>query len=333
MSLAFSISCLLAASALAQVFVAPEEGIRTYVGADTWHVGLGAVSRRACERLRDSPQILVVFTGFSAHQAPFYEPVRNDVRGLGLGQGGLTEEFFDEGERFGCPGLEGVVLMGQVQAATVTLLAQEVAHRYGAYVSFLVTDGVAPSLALLSTDGAHWSPLLETGGSPLGGNRWVAADGLWVSGDPTESYAPIDLYLMGLMGPEEVGPLALLVPDDPQAASLLPLVPQADLEVAGHWLQLGVEEIVAANGPRHPVFDGSARTTTMAWAYVGEENAGAMAPVEAFWLDWVAHYGQVTAGRGEVESVAVQASSGAVLEASQGCSRSTLRGPFLLRRR
>ena len=56
---------------------------------------------------------------------------------------------------------------------TLSLIAQEVGHRWSAFVWFRDRDrGGVPSSALLGRDRSHWNFFLETGGSPLEGNEW-----------------------------------------------------------------------------------------------------------------------------------------------------------------
>jgi hypothetical protein len=73
-------------------------------------------------------------------------------------------------------------------------------------------------------------------------------------------YSPLDLYLMGLVPPEAVGPIRLLVGDNSDllgcnGTSLTAASPPqtcGEQPLKGSWLELGIEDVIAAEGPRIP---------------------------------------------------------------------------------
>jgi len=135
----------------------------------------------------------------------------------------------------------------------LSLIAQEVGHRWGASVRFWDPVGRL-SGDLLGRDGSHWSFFLDTGASALEGNRWEAIGRHHWSLTPTDGYSPLDQYLMGLRSPEEVPPLRLLRgARDPDGRSWS----ARDRPTTGVRLAASVEEIplaaiAAAEGPRDP---------------------------------------------------------------------------------
>lgn len=135
----------------------------------------------------------------------------------------------------------------------LSLIAQEVGHRWGASVRFRDPAGHL-SRNLLGRDESHWSFFLDSGASALEGNRWEAIGRYHWSLTPTDGYCPLDQYLMGLRLPEEVPPLRLLRrARDPDGRSWS----ASDRPRTGVRLAASVEEvplvaIVAAEGPRDP---------------------------------------------------------------------------------
>ncbi len=135
----------------------------------------------------------------------------------------------------------------------LSLIAQEVGHRWGASVRF--RDPVGRLNAdLLGRDGSHWSFFLDSGASALEGNWWETFGAYHWSLRPTDGYSPLDQYLMGLRLPEEVPPLRMLRrARDPQGLSWT----ASDRPTTGVRLEAEVEEIplaaiVAAEGRREP---------------------------------------------------------------------------------
>ena len=137
--------------------------------------------------------------------------------------------------------------------SVLSLIAQEVGHRWGASVRFQDRAGRL-SGDLLGRDRGHWSFFLDTGASALEGNRWEAIGRYHWSLTPTDGYSPLDQYLMGLRLPEEVQPLRVLRgARDPDGRSWS----ASDRPTTGIRLGASVEEIplaaiVEAEGLRDP---------------------------------------------------------------------------------
>lgn len=95
------------------------------------------------------------------------------------------------------------------------VFAHELGHHWLAY-PHLALPGVEPD-ALLGRQRFHWSYFLSTTNSPMEGNHWVDhGDGTFTTDiDAPRVYSPLDLYMMGWLGPDEVPDTFLVVPDDP----------------------------------------------------------------------------------------------------------------------
>ncbi len=232
---------------------------------------------------------LVLFFAFHPTSAgrAYYTPVFNDLRGINFaqdfGDGGRVDEQLNLRALFGASRtLRGVVVMGDLhRCAFFTglgvfpdcadrppfpaspesvhgILAQETGHAFGAFVRF-TNDGIR-SEALLGRDRAHWSYLVDSGGSPLEGNRWVQEGETFRLGEETPiRFSPLDQYLMGVRAADEVPPFLLIRSPDPSVEPALP--PRSGpSELKGAARTVRIDEIVAAEGPRVPGAESAPRT-------------------------------------------------------------------------
>lgn len=233
------------------------------------------------------PQIAVVF---SLEVPPcadlFYAPVSNDVRGIGY-QHLYPEELFDES-----PGaaLEGVAFLNDVPYWEVypdelrRAFLHEIGHRWGVRVH---VQGEDPT-ALLGRDREHWSYFLDTssprGVSPLEGNVWheellsERREFVTATNGTASGYSDLDLYLMGLKGPEEVRPFRVLVPEEGQeftdcrGARLDESSPPercGELRLRAREREYSLAEVLAVEGPRDPAARDPAAATEPVVVSVG----------------------------------------------------------------
>src|SRR5690606_33315670 len=95
-------------------------------------------------------------------------------------------------------------------------------------------------------------------------------------------YTPLDLYLMGALGPEEVPPFRLLDPD-PEAEELLDCdgrrlsrasAPQRcePLAVPGSFRTLTIDDVIEAEGPREPTAEDAPRSFRVAFLLFDDER-------------------------------------------------------------
>jgi hypothetical protein len=73
---------------------------------------------------------------------------------------------------------------------------------------------------MLGRSEAHWNFYMHTDGSPVEGHRWLDKGGGDFEAVKLDKYqfSDLDLYLMGLMAPEEVQPWFVIT--DPTTASI-----------------------------------------------------------------------------------------------------------------
>jgi len=136
-------------------------------------------------------------------------------------------------------------------------LGHEMGHRWGASASAKINGETVPLGPVHWTRGLH-SPVAfpyqrPTEASAMGGSVWQNNfDGTFTQLDddyyvPATGYSYLDLYLMGLVSPTEV----------PDFFLLKDLVP-AGKDRAGHPMfkadrvKVGIEDVIAAEGPRQP---------------------------------------------------------------------------------
>lgn len=242
----------------------------------------GHISRPVLKDLAESvsrsldvdPALAVVLTSAPGScSSIYYAALANDVRGIGYAHTDAREIFDDTPDS----ALEGVAFLNdwpywrdrpdELRAA----FDHEVGHRWGARVHAQLADEAA--FALLGREDQHWSYLLETSGSPLEGNVWVStADGFETQTPPYPTrFSPLDLYLMGAIAPSEVPPFRLLTgatfaTDDCRGQPISPASPpQSCGSARAHAgaIQVSIDDILAAEGPREPSASGSVQTVSV----------------------------------------------------------------------
>jgi hypothetical protein len=280
----------------------------------------------------DDYMAVVTWTDFHASSArgvPFSAPLSNDVAGIGaewyfrqpVGVGNRAAQAGSEGA------LEAAIFMmgadywdafdwldvfwdGKVQ----DVLAQEFGHRW---LSYMRLPGADDRDGLLDDWGAHWDFHVSLDApTPMG--YWIDpvedhGDGtftahLWT--DPTE-YASLDLYAMGLVGPEEVAD-GFWVANAPSIPS--DFVARRRWTFSGERRDFGIDDVIAANGPRVPAApDAPKRFRTAFVLFV--EPGRAPRPETLEWLDgvrrdWESFFDVATGGRGSVDTALFDSTRG-----------------------
>ena len=227
---------------------------------------------------KDEYDFLVVFTNFDfampddGKARGFFEGVKNDTQGIG-------SNLFDNTSFYGSSGrLQGTIDMGNLAKLvsdpmdpkfneTLYILSHEMMHRWGSYAKFKDAEG-SDSTALLGKDQAHWSFLLDSGGSVLYGNRWQNnGNGTFTSLAPKNElkfYSPLDLYLMGMIDKSKVPPMLLI--DSPGTDPKR--LPEAGVTIAGTARTVTIDDIIAAMGPRDPDASTSQKSFKTAFIYI-----------------------------------------------------------------
>lgn len=237
--------------------------------------------------------------------------LRQNVRGIG-------EDPFDI--RYLIPGthrLTSLVEMGDLArfpddpdelffyetSSTMAIVGHEFAHIWLAKARYRDADGNVSSEHLA---GPHWSFQMDSEGSLMHGNDWVDnGDGTFTSTDGAhQRYSLLDRYLMGL-APAATVPDFYYIADssDSRRYSL----PVAGVTVTGRRVDVSVEDVVAAEGPRRPAYPGAPTSFRTAFLLVGVVGQGvspeAIAKVDRYRRRWPSYFQEVTDFRGEVKTV------------------------------
>jgi Tol biopolymer transport system component/flagellar hook assembly protein FlgD/fibronectin type 3 domain-containing protein len=261
---------------------------------------------------RDDYDFLVVFSNFDfampEEGAAFYLGVKNDVQGIGL-------ESFDHSPEFGSAGrLQGTIDMGNLAKNvsdpldprfehTLSLINHELLHRWGAYLKFRDASGTVSS-ALLGREGIHWSYLLDTQGSLHYGSRWRDnGNGTFTAQETRTYYSPLDLYVMGMIGKEQVPPLLLIENPALDPAKL----PEIGATISGTARTVTIDEIIAATGERLPRPDQAQKQFKIAFIYAtapGTFSDRDLPALENIRNGFLTRYSILTDGQGLVQVAA-----------------------------
>ena len=169
------------------------------------------VARKFYQSHPDNYDQLVIWTDATVVDDAFaYEvTVANEVRGIGLSQ-------FDASRDFGSAGrLRSYAVMDWIgkypedplqtflgENNTVSVLGQEVGHRWLAFLEFRNHTG-ARSEALLGRDQAHWSFFFDSDASVMEGNDIEdLGGGSFRTTAAVQRYSRLDQYAMGLVSAE-----------------------------------------------------------------------------------------------------------------------------------
>ena len=229
--------------------------------------------------------------------------VANEVRGIGM-------DIFDLSRSLGSAGrLRSLVVMDWLgkypddanqkflgENNTLSVIGQEVGHRWLAYVPFRDRTG-ARSNALLGRDDAHWSYFFDSDASVMEGNDIEdLGGGQFRTVDAVKRYSRLDQYIMGAIPPSQV-PTFFYV-ESPNSTKLASSAPQIGVSFTGTRRDVLVDDVIAVNGPRTPSAAESAKVFRQAFIYiVGAGRTldnGQVSKLDRFRTQWEAFFAQAT---------------------------------------
>jgi hypothetical protein len=111
---------------------------------------------------------------------------------------------------------------------------------------------------------AHWSYFFNSGGSPMEGNAWLeSTPGTFTTQRPSFRFSDLDLYLMGLIPPDQVRP-SFLIAEPTMVPSRItrdspPEYYNRQVTLRGRRVTITIDDIVRANGPRNPAWPTASR--------------------------------------------------------------------------
>ena len=244
---------------------------------------LNEIAATVYDVLPDEYQFITVFINWTVQTVfAYYMPLANDVMGIGSKNTPPYEDLFDNTEG----PLDGFIFMnnwrlytGQDNNMGRVVWLHEIGHRWGSFVYFDLGDG--PRNHLLGRDMAHWSYFMDSNNSAMEGNDWnVNSDGSFstFTNARRTTYSNLDLYLMGVGGSETVPPFFYI--NNPETHGMRdahgePLNRASPQEldgvirtIHGERVDVTIDDILAAEGPRNPGVSESQREFRMATAYV-----------------------------------------------------------------
>lgn len=246
--------------------------------------------REVYRALPDEFVFVYVFTAFETNVgAFFYAPEANDIWGIN------AQGQFDSN---GSSPREGFIFMNYwrsfeqlfgpgagARAQALSVFNQEAGHRWGSFVRAGSNGSGAGTDVLLGRDDSHWSYFMHTGGSPMEGNSWRDnGNGTFTTQTGFENwrYSDLDLYLMGLMPPEEVEPWFVI--DAPVVGNQRDLFNQAltkastpqivqNKTISGTRVDMGIGDVMAINGTRRPVYGEAPDTFRVVFVMLASANS------------------------------------------------------------
>jgi len=284
--------------------------------ADTAELDIVEVARKFYRSHADNFDQLVIWTDARLTEGSFaFETtVANEIRGIGL-------SIFDESQEFGSAGrLRSFTMMDFIgkypddpqqtflgENNTVSVLGQEVGHRWLAFLEFRNHTGQR-SEALLGRDSAHWSFFLDSDASVMEGNDIEdLGGGSFRTVGAVRRYSLLDQYAMGLV-PDSQVPMFFYVENPVNVAGGRDAssAPQIGVTFNGTRRDVLIQDVVAINGPRIPSAADSARVHRQAFLFV--PSAGRVATeaqvgkVNRIRLAWESFFRQATDGRMQADT-------------------------------
>ena len=234
-----------------------------------------AVSKAFYATHPDEYDQLVIWTDarLIADSFAFEQTVANEVDGIGI-------PIFDAARDFGSAGrLRSMAVMDFLgkypddpqqkflgENNTVSVLGQEVGHRWLAFMEFRDHTG-ARSNAILGRDDAHWSFFFDSEASVMEGNDIEdLGGGAFRTVGAVRRYNLLDQYAMGLVPPNEV-PAFFYVqsPTNMSSARTRESAPQIGITFNGTRRDVLIQDIIAIHGERRPSAAESSRVHRQAF--------------------------------------------------------------------
>ncbi len=260
---------------------------------------------------------LVIWTDtsvVSGNSFAFESTIANEVQGIGL-------EIFDTSREFGSAGrLRSFTMMDRLskypddpttrflgENNTLSVLGQEVGHRWLAYLNFRDHLGQR-SEELLGRDQAHWSFFMDSDASVMEGNDIEAlGGGSFRTVAAVRRFSRLDQYAMGLLASSDVppffyveSPINLSQSKDKESA------PQVGVTFNGTRRDVLIDDVIAIHGQRVPASGESSRVHRQAFIYIvgngRTADAGQVAKLDRIRRQWEEFFGQATEGRMRAET-------------------------------
>ena len=260
----------------------------------------------------DSYDQLVIWTDttvVSGDAFAFESTVANEIQGIGVDLFDLSREFGSAGrlgsftmmDRLGkYPDDPTTRFLGENN--TLSVLGQEVGHRWLAYFNFIDHTG-QQSEELLGRDLAHWSFFMDSDASVMEGNDIEdLGGGSFRTAGAVRRYSRLDQYAMGLLPPAEVPPFFYVQsPVNMSSQKAKDSAPQTGVTFNGTRRDVLIGDVISVHGGRVPAAAQSPRVHRQAFLYVvgagRSVDSGQVAKVDRIRQQWEAFFLQATDGR------------------------------------
>jgi hypothetical protein len=277
-----------------------------FAGSNT--IDTVAVAKKFYSTHADRYDQILIWTDQPLIQGAFaYEiTVANDIRGIG-------QDVYSQAGEFGSGGqLRSVVVMDWLgkypdnpntkflgENNTLSVMGQEVGHRWLAYMDFRDHTG-AVSDALLGRDLAHWSFFFNSEASVMEGNEISdLGGGQFKTTDAVKRDSKLDQYAMGLI-PAPAVPTMFYV-ESPDSSHTREDAPQIGVTFSGTRRDFLIDDVIAVNGARSPSSADSPKTHRQAFIYVVSSgrspDSGQVGKLDAIRKQWEGFFLQATDGR------------------------------------
>jgi len=226
---------------------------------------------------------------------------------------GIGQDLFDLSHSLGSGGrLRSLVVMDALlkypedpttkflgENNTLSVLGQEVGHRWLAYVDFRDRTG-ARSDALLGRDLAHWSFFFDSDASVMEGNDIEdQGGGQFRTVDAVKRYSRLDQYLMGLIPPSQVP--SFFYVEAPNSSKTRESAPSINVSFTGTKRDVLVDDVIAVMGQRTPAAADSSKVFRQAFIYVISNGRsvdnGQVSKLDRIRTQWETFFLQATENR------------------------------------
>ena len=234
---------------------------------------------------------------------------------------GINQSVIDYSSEYGSAGqLESVCYMDALAKypddpfepflgvnSTVSVLGQEVGHRWLAFLLFRDHMNQRSS-ALLGRDRAHWSFFLDSDASVLEGNDIQdLGNGSFRTVEAVARYSLLDQYAMGLVDKTQVPPFFYVEsPTNVSPARSASSSPAVGVTFSGTRRNVTIDDVVAIHGDRSPSAAASPRVYRQAFVYIvsagGTVDAAAIQKIDRIRVAWDQFFSRATDSRMRAET-------------------------------
>jgi hypothetical protein len=268
-----------------------------------------AVARKFYQTHPDSYDQILLWTDqrlLAGGTFAYEQTVANEIRGLGV-------DIYDQSRDYGSGGrLRSVVVMDFVgkypddpsqkflgENNTVSVMGQEVGHRWLAYLDFRDHTG-ARSDVLLGRDLAHWSFFFDSDASVMEGNDIEdLGGGQFRTVGAVSRYSRLDQYAMGLVPASSVATFFYV--EDPVSTHVREDAPQIGVTFSGTRRDVLIDDVIAVLGQRSPTSAESPRVHRQAFILLvsagRSTDAAQVAKVDGIRRAWEPFFFQATERR------------------------------------